>query len=657
MTDSRSLASAPRPDTRPDLQLVALHTVRGDPHTRLAGALAALEGADWGLLLGGDAALARQLATMLGGGTLRVDSRLSVNRDALAGAGLAVASLDADWNGARAVWLLEPDARTLERAARAGVRVIVDATLAPGGGWPTRGADLVVYRDGVTLTGHSDGTLAVLFGTGSAPAPAAPAPADLTVALALRDVATLPLRLARAARTTLQLAERLGGTALDAGPTALLLAPDAAADTFSAPGGVMAAARSVPAGVLLTPGLQDMNAVLALLRTEAEQPGTPAPRPSEQWNAEKESTATPSVAVPSAAETEVRDVEPQDAPNAEQTEQRTFGQRDGGQQGGQRRGRQDGRRDDGRRGERGSQNEPRRFERPRTDQPRADQPRADQARPDQARADQPRADQPRPDSDAPPERFTFDAPDNTYVDQMEAAPTQVAQAQAAQAQAAAPAVGPTINAPEPTFAVPSPAHDEVWEPEIVFSDTPKPDALTDAVHRQSEKERSEELPEEDAVDAAQAEAQAEQVSEETEAAGSFAQALAQFEQTEAGRDQLERAQLEQAQVQQIQAPAPLILAPDLPPTPPTTQGTDAERPDPTADLTPEQAAIYARLRDWRNAEAKRQDMSRFIIASNATIAEIARRVPYTAADLKAVRGMGPERLRKYGEKILEVVRG
>ncbi|MFB9993454.1 HRDC domain-containing protein [Deinococcus oregonensis] len=647
MTDSRSVASASRPDNRPDLQLVSLHTVRGDPHTRLAGALADLEGADWGLLLGGDAALARQLASMLGGGTLRVDSRVSVNRDALAGAGLAVASLDADWNGARAVWLMEPDPRTLERAARAGVRVIVDATLAPGGGWPTRGADLVVYRDGVTLTGHSDGTLAALFGRGSAPTPAAPAPADLTVALALRDVATLPLRLARAARTTLQLAEHLGGTALEAGPTALLLAPDAAADTFSAPGGVMAAARSVPAGVLLTPGLQDLNAVLALLRSETEQPSTPSAQVNERWNTSEDTTPAPV-----AAESQTRVTEPSEAAlepagqreeqredGRRETEQRTFGQRDG-QQGGQRRGRQDGRRDDGRRGDRNGQSEPRRFERPRMDQPR----------PDQARADQPRADQSRPGSDAPPERFTFDAPDTAYpADAPETAPV------------AAPTAPPTFNPPAPTFptptfTVPSPANDEVWEPEIVFSDTPNPDALTDAVHRQSEKERSEELPEEDAADTVQAGAQAEQASEETDedaTASSFAEALAQFEQTQAGQEQLE-----QIQAEQPTASAPVILTPDLPPTPPAAaQAEGGERPDPTADLTPEQAAIYARLRDWRNAEAKRQDMSRFIIASNATIAEIARRVPYTAADLKAVRGMGPERLRKYGEKILEVVRG
>lgn len=90
---------------------------------------------------------------------------------------------------------------------------------------------------------------------------------------------------------------------------------------------------------------------------------------------------------------------------------------------------------------------------------------------------------------------------------------------------------------------------------------------------------------------------------------------------------------------------------------PADGGGGGGAPDPAADLTDEQAAVYARLREWRNAEAKRQEVSRFIIASNATLAEIARRVPYTLDDLRAVRGMGPERLRKYGEKILEVVRG
>ena len=61
MTDSPDLSrTSARPDTRPearpDTRLVALHAERGDPHARLSGALAALEGADWGLTLAGESA-------------------------------------------------------------------------------------------------------------------------------------------------------------------------------------------------------------------------------------------------------------------------------------------------------------------------------------------------------------------------------------------------------------------------------------------------------------------------------------------------------------------------------------------------------------------------------------------------------------------------
>ncbi|BBN95864.1 hypothetical protein DEGR_25970 [Deinococcus grandis] len=103
----------------------------------------------------------------------------------------------------------------------------------------------------------------------------------------------------------------------------------------------------------------------------------------------------------------------------------------------------------------------------------------------------------------------------------------------------------------------------------------------------------------------------------------------------------------QPQPEPTPEPAPVILPPDLP----------GGKEDPAANLTDEQMAVYARLREWRNAEAKRQEISRFIIASNATLAEIARRVPYTLDDLREVKGMGQARLGKYGDRILDVVRG
>ncbi|WP_394650131.1 HRDC domain-containing protein [uncultured Deinococcus sp.] len=571
MTDFQSL---PQEQRRPDARLVGLHAERGDPQARLSAALADLEDADWGLLLAGEAALARQLAALLGPGTLRVDGRLDVDRAAMAAAGLAVADLHGDLAGARAAWLLEPDERILTRARRAGVRVIVDGTLAPGGGWPRRGADYVVYRDGVTLCGHVDAPFAALFGTGEAPQSAAPAPSDLGVALALRDAATLPLRLARAARTVVSLTERLGGAARPAGPTALLLAPDAAPDSLSVPGGVLAATRHVPDGLLLTPGLEDTDAVLARLRSgmapaSAPEPAGRPPAPQGGRTEEPAAGATPEPATDDArAGREGRRPE-----GRERDERRRF----------------EGRRDEGRRDER-RRFEPRRdgnrmgegrFERRRFESPRADQP--GQAQPDTARPDAGRA----PDA---LERFTFES------------------AAAGSAQQAAPQAQPQASAPAPA--------EETWEPEIVYSTLEQPPVpLTHTVSSGPD------APDETPAEAHTGEAAEEAAAEEETAAVPAAAPVAE---------------------------APLVLAPDLP---------AAGKVDPAADLTDEQAAIYARLREWRNAEAKRQEISRFIIASNATLAEIARRVPYTPEDLRAVKGMGPERSRKYGEKILEVVRG
>ncbi|WP_345454306.1 HRDC domain-containing protein [Deinococcus aluminii] len=543
-----------RPDLRPDARLVALHAERGDPHRRLAAALAALEGADWGLTLAGEAALAGQLAALLGPGVLRVDERLGVNRAALAGHGLAAATLDADWTGARAVWLAEPDERLLRRAERAGVPVIVDGTLAPGGGWFTRGVAYVVYRDGVTLTGFGDTPLALLFGQGRAPTPAAPAPADLTVALALRDVATLPLRLARAARTVMQLAGQLGGGALPFGPTALLLPPDAAPDTPSRPGGVLAATRSVEGGVILTPGLQDAETALALLRAGAAEPvTTPLPLVHDLHELEEaEATGEPDFPPAAGPAPQVsRDLRPP---------------------------RREGRPD---RAERGS-------------------------RPPAPRPDLPRPDVAAPETPEPLARVTFEVPEEAAV-----------------------APGPAQQPPH---------EEEAWTPEIVFSDS-APDAHAALPTPISGGPDAPELdvtpPLASAEEPAGEEVPAPETQPEPEAT-----------------PQPQTIEAQPAEPGPEPAPPALALTPDLP----STSGEGGAL-DPAADLTDEQAAIYARLREWRNAEAKRQEVSRFIIASNATLAEIARRIPYTEADLKAVRGMGPERLRKYGEKILDVVRG
>lgn len=601
MTDSRS-----RAETRPDARLVGLHAERGDPHVRLSSALAALEGTGWGLLLPGEAALARQLAAVLGQGTVRVDSRLRLNRDLLAVAGLAAAPLDGDWRGARAVWLLEPEAGDIERARRAGVPVIADATLAPGGGWLGIGAELIVYRDGATLTGHGDVSLAVLFGAGTPPEPVTDPPSELSVALALRDVSTLPLRLARAARTVATLADRLGGAAQGAGPTALLLAPDAAPDTAQPPGGVRAAARSVPAGVILTPGLEEADTALGLLYGHEPQGRREEPQSSQS-------------AMPE-----------QSREDSDARQGRTDGRRDNRRDREGRRdfrprqeGRSEERRDDSRhdfrqgdrpeRGERPSAPSHSESRRAETTQPQSSQPQPDPSRPTQGQ-------------DSAPERFTFEAP-------------------AASSSAASPAQA-----------------EESWEPEIVYSDLNHPpvrvptpissgpdasplDAGIPDVRRQPERTPAPE--EHDAPDSTTSGDSPSSEADHTAQHGAAPEQARPEQPPRRGNGNGRQGRPPRQEPQETPDATPVILPPDLP----------AAKEDPAANLSDEQAAVYARLREWRNAEAKRQEISRFIIASNATLAEIARRVPYTDADLKAVKGMGPERMKKYGDKILEVVRG
>ncbi|MFC6592215.1 HRDC domain-containing protein [Deinococcus lacus] len=528
-------SSHPAPaSSTPDARLVRIHAQRGNPHARLAQALAALEGADWGLTLAGERALAAQLAALLGSGVLRIDPSLGLSRSLLAERGLAAAGLEGDWQGARAVWLTEPSPEALSRAQRAGAKVIVDGTLAPGGDWLNQGADFVTYSHAATLTGFGDTELALLFGRGDAPAPAAPAPSDLSVSLALRDVATLPLRLARAAQTTAELARLLGGGALPFGPTALLLPPDAAPTTDAPLGGVLAAARAVGSGVVLTPGLQSPETALALLRAEpgnGESETRSSPRREETASTRPEQAARP--APKEAAETPVARPE---RPNREE-----------------RGGRDSGRRRD--------------------------------LRPTGRAGD-------RPDRPLRPQ-LSRPAPDMIWH------PAAKLAAQQAAEQAADVGVAPDPVPPRQ-------------------SHSPKPlSGWPLKRRRRSNRCRP------------------------PQAAPSQPEPLAAAKPAEEG----------QPQAASPAAPPIAPLSPDLPLSP-----SDAETSDLTADLTSEQAAIFARLREWRNAEAARQEVSRFIVASNATLAEIARRVPYTLADLREVRGMGPARIEKYGDAILKLVR-
>jgi superfamily II DNA helicase RecQ len=61
------------------------------------------------------------------------------------------------------------------------------------------------------------------------------------------------------------------------------------------------------------------------------------------------------------------------------------------------------------------------------------------------------------------------------------------------------------------------------------------------------------------------------------------------------------------------------------------------------------------LRAWRTARARDDAVPPYVIAHDATLAAIAEARPRTLAALRRVHGMGPARLERYGDEILEIV--
>lgn len=71
---------------------------------------------------------------------------------------------------------------------------------------------------------------------------------------------------------------------------------------------------------------------------------------------------------------------------------------------------------------------------------------------------------------------------------------------------------------------------------------------------------------------------------------------------------------------------------------------------------PSEAALPAAIRSWRRAQARRRRLKPYQVFDDATLRAIAEARPQTVAELAALPGMGPTRLRKYGQDLLELIR-
>jgi ATP-dependent DNA helicase RecQ len=81
----------------------------------------------------------------------------------------------------------------------------------------------------------------------------------------------------------------------------------------------------------------------------------------------------------------------------------------------------------------------------------------------------------------------------------------------------------------------------------------------------------------------------------------------------------------------------------------------ASAPSAPADLDTAAQIRFDALRAWRSEVAREHNLPSYIVFSNATLAEMARRAPATLAELGEVSGVGSKKLEAYGQEILRVL--
>jgi ribonuclease D len=89
-----------------------------------------------------------------------------------------------------------------------------------------------------------------------------------------------------------------------------------------------------------------------------------------------------------------------------------------------------------------------------------------------------------------------------------------------------------------------------------------------------------------------------------------------------------------------------------------TRGMSASIPRPPRSSPPDYGVLarYERLRTWRKRVAAERGVDPDVVVSNSALMAVAQRVPHTPKELEGVEGLGPWRLKTYGEQLVEVLR-
>jgi ATP-dependent DNA helicase RecQ len=74
-------------------------------------------------------------------------------------------------------------------------------------------------------------------------------------------------------------------------------------------------------------------------------------------------------------------------------------------------------------------------------------------------------------------------------------------------------------------------------------------------------------------------------------------------------------------------------------------------------ISPTDRPLFEALRAWRRGEAQDQHVPPYVIFNDRTLTEIAATKPVSRAALAQVNGVGEGKLARYGEAVMQVVRG
>ncbi|MEU4538352.1 DNA helicase RecQ [Streptosporangium sp. NPDC023825] len=88
----------------------------------------------------------------------------------------------------------------------------------------------------------------------------------------------------------------------------------------------------------------------------------------------------------------------------------------------------------------------------------------------------------------------------------------------------------------------------------------------------------------------------------------------------------------------------------------SSKSSTSRRAEPV-EMPEEAMPVFELLRAWRGATAKEQGVPAYVIFHDATLREIATRVPSSLAELGTISGIGENKLAKYGQQVLDTLAG